>query len=170
MNLNPKNDGAHAADERMDEVRRTDPPSGGGLTNQQINERIAKLCGANEMVGLKKRGLWYRSGSSGYTSCECEAGRFTRKEAKKHEYLHDEPVTIHEFASRDYAGSLDACREFESKLNGDHRSLYMDMLYLFVNDPGGDFSDSDFDNQWAMFNATPLQRCEAFLRMKGQWE
>lgn len=48
---------------------------------------------------LRKRGLYYRPNAQGYTSCFGEAGRFTYEEAKKHEYLYDEPVTMHHVAA-----------------------------------------------------------------------
>lgn len=60
------------------------------------------LFGGGKFVGLKKRGCWYRPDAKGYTDRESEAGRYTREEAKKHEYLHDERVTIHEFIPRHY--------------------------------------------------------------------
>ncbi len=44
---------------------------------------------------IRKRGYFYRSNAQGYTQCLSEAGRYTLEEAKKHEYPHDEPVTIH---------------------------------------------------------------------------
>lgn len=108
------------------------------MTNEQINERIAKLCG------------WKVSSNN-------EVWRSPDSKT-----IQNGPPSYH--------SSLDACREFESKLTGDDRSLYMDILYLFISDPGEDFTDSDFDNKWAMFNSTPIQRCEAFLLMKGQWD
>lgn len=70
------------------------------------NQRIARLMGP-QLVGLKlkKRGLWYRPGAKGYTSCECKAGRYTMEQAKEHEYLHgdaSERVTIVEFKPINY--------------------------------------------------------------------
>lgn len=65
----------------------------------------------------------------------------------------------------DYRNSLDACREFERRLDGDCRSLYIDMIYLLVSK-----SIDKFEQQWAVFNATPEQRCEAFLKMHNQWD
>lgn len=57
---------------------------------------------ADLYVGLKKRGLWYRPDAKGYTSDQDEAGRYTRSEAKEHEYPHDDPITIHEFEPKHY--------------------------------------------------------------------
>ena len=127
------------------------------MTNKEINERIAALTGFHNTVGLMKRGLWYRPEACGYTNCECEAGRFTLEEAKKHEYLLDEPVTIHRFKTPNYAESLDACRSFETEYTLGEQEEVFDMLY------------DEFGIRGACF-ATPLQRCEAFLRLKGQWD
>lgn len=51
MNTNPKNDGAHAADERLDEVRRTAPPSGGRVKSKKREdaEHLAKLKKCQKM-------------------------------------------------------------------------------------------------------------------------
>lgn len=56
-----------------------------------------------------------------------------------------------------YAESLDACRAFEMEYTfGEEEEVFDGMLErLGVID--------------AIFS-TPLQRCEAFLRLKGQWE
>lgn len=48
---------------------------------------------------LRKRGLFYRPNAAGYTSHIDEAGRYTKAEALKHVYPHDEPVTMHHVAS-----------------------------------------------------------------------
>lgn len=56
----------------------------------------------HKFVGLKKRGLWYHPNARGYTDNPDDAGRYTLEEAAKHEYLRDEPVTIHEFPPKDY--------------------------------------------------------------------
>lgn len=53
------------------------------------------VMGTKYLVGLKKRGNWYRPNAHGYTDQQSEAWQLTRDEAKKHEYLHgDEPVTV----------------------------------------------------------------------------
>lgn len=80
------------------------------MTNAELRELDAwidlTLFGGGKLVGLKKRGLWYRDGACGYTSAACDAGRFTREDAKKHEYLHgEEPVTIHELPTPCYTTS-----------------------------------------------------------------
>lgn len=81
----------------------------------------------------------------------------------------ENPHVVKTFKPPNYSESLDACREFESKLTGDDRSMYMDFIYLHIVRTNNE-AVMGFENQWAMFNAPPLQRCEAFLRMKGQWD
>lgn len=66
-------------------------------------------------VGIKKRGFWYRPDAKGYTSDQDEAGRYTRAEAKEHEYLHDDPVTIHEFEPKRYSTNPAAAMEVLKK-------------------------------------------------------
>lgn len=137
------------------------------MTNQEINERIAVITGFHDKVGLKKRGYWYRPDACGYTTKESEAGRYTNKEAKNHEYLiGEQPVTIHKFTTPNYAESLDACREFEESLSEDERHNYG----LLIE------NTERFDTLWggnritAMVTVTAKERCEAFLRLKGKWE
>lgn len=108
------------------------------MNNQEINKRIALLCGWEKQI--LTHGFWKNPNSvSGFI---------------------DVP---------NYTKSLDCCREFESKLTSDDRSMYMDFIYLHIVRTNNE-AVMGFENQWAIFNATPLQRCEAFLRMKGQWE
>ena len=57
-----------------------------------------------------------------------------------------------------YTQSLDACVGFEDFATGEEWDAYLDTLTRVC----------DGDNDPIV--ATPLQRCEAFLRMKGQWE
>lgn len=81
------------------------------MTEKEVVERLAKRDPTTQLVGLVKQGLWYREGAHGYTAYEKEAGRFTREEAKKYEYLRgdaDERVTIREFSKPDWLNSRDA--------------------------------------------------------------
>lgn len=110
------------------------------MTNQEINERVAKLCG------------WTRQ-SITYVSYDGNDERFEYKRMKwlsKDNWVQD--------SIPNYTESLDACREFESFKTGEEWSEYIDTLTEICdvyNDP---------------IVATPLQRCEAFLRLKGQWD
>ncbi len=76
------------------------------MNPQELRELDAwidrELFDGGNLVGLKKRGLWYRPDAKGYTDRSAEAGRYTREEAKKHEYPHDDPVTICELPIRPY--------------------------------------------------------------------
>lgn len=96
------------------------------MTNQEINERVAKLC------------EWYREMDANGNVTWCRRG----------EYRTIPP---------NYAESLDACLNFEKEYTFGEREEVFDGLVerLGVID--------------AVF-ASPLQRCEAFLRLKGQWE
>lgn len=57
-----------------------------------------------------------------------------------------------------YHGSLDACAEFERTLDRIDRREYVRQLYHIT------------ENDFGAHCATPPQRCEAFLRVKGLWK
>lgn len=137
------------------------------MTNQEINERIAAITGFHNTVGLMKRGFWYRPNGCGYTACECKAGRYTMEAAKKHEYkLGDEPVEIKRFKTPNYAESLDACREFMSQIKDEERDMFADeAIHLHRIAPL-----YEYDFWFAIMTLTPLELCECFLKLKGQWE
>lgn len=97
------------------------------MTNQEINERVAKLC------------EWYREIDAGGNVTWCKHGK----------YMAMPP---------NYAESLDECSLFEDFSTGDEWDIYLDNL--------NEICDGENDP----VVATPLQRCEAFLRLKGQWE
>ena len=59
---------------------------------------------------------------------------------------------------RCYAESLDACAEFERTLDRIRRREYVRQLYHIT------------ENDFGALCATPAQRCEAFLCMKGMWK
>lgn len=111
------------------------------MTEKQLRELDAwihrHVFEADLFVGLKKRDLWYRPDAKGYTDRQSEAGRYTRAEAKKHEYPHDDPVTIHEFEPEHYTTDSDAALEVLKKL------IFADdiVLYETVNGEIGVRSD-----------------------------
>lgn len=76
------------------------------------------------MVGLRKRGLWYRPNAKGYTHQSAEAWRLTRAEAKPYEYLHDEPVTICELPipryTTDPAAAMEVLKKCAEKIYPNH--------------------------------------------------
>ncbi|NBV90470.1 MAG: hypothetical protein EBR84_03585 [Actinobacteria bacterium] len=136
------------------------------MTNDEINERIAKITGFHDKVGLKKRGLWWRPNAQGYTSSESGAGRYTLEEAENYAHPDGEPVAIHKFTTPNYAESLDACREFLAQIDENDRAEFSSIVTCM--DRIGMACDWEF--YWAMITLTPLELCEAFLRLKGQWE
>lgn len=138
------------------------------MTPQEINERIAKLCGKGNLYFVKKRGLFYRPNAHGYTANKNEAWRLPFEEAKLHQYDCDEqPVTIHKCEPPDYCNSLDACREFEQEVETQD---YIHQLHMIM--PICKLTLAADPSLWilAYLKTTPQQRCEAFLRVKGQWE
>lgn len=132
------------------------------MTNDEINERIAKITGFHDKVGLKKRGLWWRPNAQGYTSNESGAGRYTLKEAEDYAHPDGEPVTIHKFTTPDYTGDLNACRQFESTMSRGALVYYYHGILartLWKKNP-----DSDESNiRIALLTAPPAVRCEAFI-------
>lgn len=136
------------------------------MTNQEINERIAAITGFHNTVGLKKRGLWYRPNARGYTSHENEAGRYTIDEAQEYAHSDGEPVTIHRFTTPNYAESLDACREFMSQIKDEERDMFADeAIHLHKIAPL-----YEYKFWFAVMTLTPLELCECFLKLKGQWD
>lgn len=113
------------------------------MTNQQINERIAKLCGwtVMEPSGLFKT-------------------------------LYQSPTGRVETEPPQYTDSLDSCREFESAFNTStaEQYVYEDFLIELISLYDDFYEGITIREACKLIYATPLQRCEAFLRMKGQWE
>ncbi len=137
------------------------------LTDPKLRRMVADALGVSKFVGLKKRGLWYRPNAKGYTSCECNAGRFTREEAKKHEYLHgyaDEHVRIEEFSIPDYPNDLNACHEMENHLKpGQFHTFLFNLEKLTSSE-----HCFEIENRFAQTHATARQHCIAFLRTVGR--
>lgn len=86
---------------------------------------------------------------------------------KNWSYLHQLP---------NYPASLDACAEFEKTIQQaglEDKYIYELLKVCFVQ--RGTITIEDYENgvgwdheEW--FFATALQRCEAYLRVKGKWE
>lgn len=102
------------------------------VTNQQINQRIARLCGWNRI-------------ETGFGSQWSE--RFGK------------------LSPPNYAESLDACREFTSQLDP---RLFSDVLKSVIQD--NRCVSSALDARYLTAQSTAIEQCEAFLRMKGEWE
>ncbi len=50
-----------------------------------INERIAReVMGWSPTFAIRKGDYFYRPGAHGYTTCLCDAGRYTKEEAERH--------------------------------------------------------------------------------------
>lgn len=113
------------------------------MTEEQIRIKVAEACGWKD---IRDRAISHNLN-----------GRFWK--------------TIHKFGTSpqglqnylpNYTQSLDACREFDDKLKGcKDRESYCVTLCKVVH--GMDHLNVD------VVLATPLQRCEAFLRMRGLW-
>lgn len=73
-----------------------------------------------------------------------------------------------------YHASLDACAEFEAKLDSccaDERSLWMDHLALACGWPEGlSHAETLFESHYRSIRATSAQRCEAYLRTMNLWQ
>lgn len=106
------------------------------MTNEQINERIAKLCGWKPTTdgGI----CWDSNGNAIITY-------------------------------PNYAESLDACMEFSYKMSNDDHLRFQDELVFILPVGTYSFDEMGYDRR-LVIDATPLQRCEAFLRAKGQWD
>ena len=118
------------------------------MTNQEINERVAKLC------GWEKKPFVYGSMDENDNPIEITSNAWHKD---------GEGFRLFE---RKYTDSLDACREFLSQINEKDRVEFSSITTCM--DRIGMACDWEF--YWAMITVTPLELCEAFLRLKGQWE
>jgi hypothetical protein len=132
------------------------------MTNQEINERVAKLCGWFPVEDTES-GLWHLSNTKGKTI----GYRSGLNEDHAWRVL-----------TPNYAESLDACGEFESAMNAQEWSEYRQWLFpCAAGETCVDFKESkaslyppNFTRGRAFSSALPIHRCEAFLRLKGQWD
>lgn len=127
------------------------------MTNQEINERVAKLCGWRA-VECKEAGLWHLEHPDGRViGFGCG---LSEDHAKK-------------CVTPDYAESLDACRSFERTLDTIESTEYAVHLRRIVTRNTTDADkhpDTGYVPDGRYYCAAPIERCEAFLRLKGQWE
>lgn len=120
-----------------------------GMTNQEINERVARLCGWVASVETIEHNIGYQWTENRTWWSFSGRGRHLRPP--------------------NYAESLDACRSFEDLIENSSDQEIRD--YIINLEDASNARGSGWD--WRSFRlarATPLQRCEAFLRLKGQWE
>lgn len=70
---------------------------------------------------------------------------------------------IHSVTVPDWPEDLNACREFEDELNANEQVRYA--LTLHEMSKSRHYLHIDFD----CIHASAMQKCEAFLRVKGAW-
>lgn len=109
------------------------------MTNQEINERVAKLCG---WVSIKP------------------------DDESNEQYWANTYQMAYSDKLPPYTQSLDACREFIDQIHGIDREDFIRIARELERQS----SLYDFEHQWSLITMTPLELCEAFLRLKGQWE
>jgi hypothetical protein len=118
------------------------------MTNQEINERVAKLC------GWERKPFTYGTLDDNDQPIELQAIEWHKDGCGFRPLL------------KNYAESLDACREFMSQIHGvDREEFVIIARYLERVE-----SIYEYQEQFALITLTPLELCEAFLRLKGQWE
>lgn len=137
-----------------------------------MNETIAELIAEPRFV-VVKRGLFYRPNAHGYTMHISEAWKLCENEAKKHAYPHgDDPVTIRKVPPLDYAKDLNACHLMVMSLSEEERIKYVRELRQIIARDECHRSNPDTGGilDFWFYCAKPMQRCEAFLKVKGRWE
>ncbi len=129
------------------------------MTDQEINIKIAELCGyrkATDRDRTRGKYEWVAVNPIGLEigwSEDCE-------------YHHCIP---------NYAADLNACHEFEETLDAltewhgeEHHAnaeeAYMGALSQVCK------GQNQWSDDWQVIHATARQRCEAFLRVHGRWE
>lgn len=118
------------------------------MINEQINERIALLCG------------WKRSPLSG-AWCHPDNWSIALNGAYS--------VWVGRDKLPNYAADLNACYEFEMGLDYEQAELYDDEL-CDVCAKTNKLLDNPKPWRFAVTTANARQRCEAFLRVHNQWE
>lgn len=101
------------------------------MTEAEVVRVLAERDPALKLVGLMKRGLWYRPNARGYTRDCRDAWRLTVHEAKKYEYLEgdcDEWVQITRFPTPDYLNSRDALASVLAGLNEEEWASLIRMI------------------------------------------
>jgi len=126
---------------------------GAEVTNQEINERVAKLCGWVASVETIEHNIGYQWTENRKVWSFPGRGRHLRP--------------------TNYAESLDACRSFERTLDTTESTEYAVHLRRIVTRNTTDADkhpDTGYVPDGRYYCAAPIERCEAFLRLKGQWE
>jgi hypothetical protein len=145
------------------------------MTPQAINRAIHEWMGLGDHYHVMKWGLYYRPDAHGYTSNPNEAWILPYAEAKKHEYPHDEPVTIKKVEPRNYYGDLNAMHEAESRLIGEQQEKYVIHIWrrspLYVKN-GFEWNQAALSNRiwWSLSHATAAERAQAIVHTIGKWQ
>lgn len=142
------------------------------LSNDEKRAKLAETCGMYDRWTVMKRGYYYRPKANGYTSCISEAWILPEAEAKKHEYPHDDPVTIHRAPLPAFEISFDACALLHRSLSAVEREEFAQALFGIIT--GEDVpSESRLTISWeecaALMDASPEQICNAYAKVKGLW-
>ena len=125
------------------------------MTKEQIRIAVAEICGWHwSYCKDNQKWAWFFK----YSSYKSE---LSMRQSEKSEFIYCLP---------NYSESLDACAEFEKDFNEAECRKYNEILCKIVIPLESLFPP--FPNkpapQW-LFHANSLQRCEAFLRLKGKW-
>jgi hypothetical protein len=86
------------------------------MTTEEQIQIIAEFHGTTNRFVIMRRGLYYRLNAGGYTSDIEKAWILPEEEARKYEYPHDDPITIHPAPLPDYEKDLNVVREVEMLL------------------------------------------------------
>ncbi len=141
------------------------------MTNQEINLKIAKLCGKDKLFAVwecqSNRCWFYRAGEFGYTEDIKEAEHYTKETAKKmlgrSEYMGIALVPV-----PNYTENLNDMHDAEKTLTTRQRNLFIYALGLDVLKLcplAGDYWMAGEVDSWMMTNASARQRAEAFLQV-----
>ena len=124
---------------------------GNVMTPEEINRKIAELCGWKFIIG-------------DYVSWD----KVIEREGGRVAAWRNPQGVCYEPADRiipDYYHSLDACAEFERTLT-DTRQME---AYVFYIKQSFGILDNVYNVEFCLTTLTAPQRCEAFLRMHNKW-
>jgi hypothetical protein len=124
------------------------------MTDEQINIKIAELCGLFRIAPLKRTTRKGNDDPNGVVLWYCSEDHGG---AKTYDRLPN------------YTADLNACHEFEETLDYGQAELYDDELCDICAETN-ELLDNPKPWRFAVTTATARQRCEAFLRVHVQWE
>lgn len=112
------------------------------MTTVQINVAIAESLG------------WTKIGRKGFGSTQIVGAM------PKEPYWNFTPLP-------NYCNSLDACADFERTLGAAQHWQFRQALWHITEAKDGEVNGEEHNRRYC--SATALQRCEAYLRVKGLW-